>query len=544
MSQTKKVEQAPPEPRRPGVPRLETMAERMAFLEGLKRGADAGSAFDELAKENVALHQTLNEAKLLHDQLSEKLDALCAPEQYPAVITAVHGVDSRKVEVFAANFTVEVAVHPDVPEERLRIGARGLLTRERNCLVEVDGMCPRWHEVGTFEGLDGSPTRLLLRHLEHLVVVTASDELSKTALQKGDLVGFDVGSRLAYARVQPPGAEDLFFEDTPSDRFDELGGLDRQITLLSDAVLFNLMHPDKAARYRLPERQGILLVGPPGNGKTKLVRCLARFIAEQTPGGKCRFMAISGSSDYSMYLGQSEQRIIARFDAARKLALADGRPVVIFFDEIDAIGRRRGMDYGSTAPDRILSTILSQIDGIQQIRHLFVVGATNRADVLDPGLTRPGRFGNIVHIPPPNRTGARAILQRYLSQDLPVAGDRNELVETLLSCIYSPNGPYSALAQVKLRDGRQMAVSGRDIVSGAILEDFVRSACVTAAKREVETGLEGVTEDDLFTALDGAIGNVTRLLTPANVRCYLSRLPQDVDPVAVDILHRISTGTR
>src|SRR5262249_43352981 len=154
-------------------------------------------------------------------------------------------------------------------------------------------------------------------------------------------------------------------------------------------VEFRLKHAEIATRYRLKAKRGILLEGPPGNGKTKLARCLARHVAGLTPAGECRFMAGAGSSDYSMWLGPSAQRIIARFDAARELAERGGVPVVLFFDEIDAIGRRRGTDLGSGAPDRILSTFLAQLDGVQPLGNLIVIGATNRADTLDPGLIRP-----------------------------------------------------------------------------------------------------------------------------------------------------------
>src|SRR6185437_5943057 len=234
-----------------------------------------------------------------------------------------------------------------------------------------------------------------------------------------------------------------------------------------------LLHPDVAARYRLPAKHGILLEGPPGNGKTKLARCLARFIADLVPQGECRFMAVSGSGDYSMWLGQSEQRIIARFEAARALAADGAAPVIMFFDEIDAIGRRRGSDLGGTASDRILATFLAQLDGIRQVSNLIVLGATNRADVLDGGLLRPGRLGDVkIRIPGPNRQAARAILTSYLGS-VPVAGEAGFLVETLLSSLYSPQGEYAELVRVTLRDGRKLPVGGRELVSGAMLENIV-----------------------------------------------------------------------
>jgi proteasome-associated ATPase len=516
---------------------LEEQLARLATLQ--EQRIDLLPVATGLLREKHALEQALETVRQCQDELRDKLAALCAPARFPAIITGLGHNSERTVEVYCSGTLLEVAVHPDVPDEGLRIGARGLLTQDRNCLLHVNGDNPRYHDVGTFESYAGDD-RMLLRYQEQLVLATQAEDLAGTTLRKGDLVGFDRdGARLAYARVEPPGKEDLFFEDTPMDRFEELGGLEQQIAQLQRAVSFSLCHRDKAARYRLPGRRGILLVGPPGSGKTKLARCLARYVADLAPDGACRFMAVAGSSDYSMWLGQSEQRLIARFEAARQLASAGGTPVVLFFDEIDAIGRRRGSDWGSSAPDRILATFLAQLDGVRQLTNLIVLGATNRADILDPGLTRQGRLGDIhIRIPPPNRRAGRAILHYYLGGGLPVAGEPEMLIETLLGRIYSPRGEHAELARVTLRDGRKVVVGARDFVSGALLENVVRSAAEEAAEREVLTGQSGIREEDLVVVLERELRGVASVLTPGNVRDYVARLPQEVDPVAVEPLVR------
>jgi proteasome-associated ATPase len=522
----------------PAAPR--TLDEHLAWLQALEAtGVNLRPVAENLFREKFALQAALDKVREHHRLLKEEIETLCEPENYPAVITGVHCNGRSTVEVHVSGMLLEVGVHPEVDTGQLRVGVRGILAKGRNCLLQVAESRPEWHDVGTFESYTDGRRRALLRHQEQLVAATLTDELAEVELHKGDLVGFDRdGARLAYAKVDPPGKEDLFFEKTPPDCFEELGGLDREIALLKRIIRFRLQHPELAERYRLPAKRGILLEGPPGNGKTKLARCLANFIAALSPSGECRFMAIAGSSDYSMWLGQSEQKIIARFEAARELATRGGVPCLMFFDEIDAIGKRRNSDLGSGAPDRILSTFLAQLDGVQQVSNLIVVGATNRADMLDGGLTRPGRLGDVkVRIPAPNRVGARAILNRYLG-GLPLAGETEALVEGLLSRVYSPRGEYAEMAKVTLRDGRKVPVGGRDLVSGAVLENVVRVAAEEAADREARTGSGGVTEADLAAALDNEVRGLAGLLTPANVRSYVGRLPQDVDPVAVEPLAR------
>jgi proteasome-associated ATPase len=514
----------------------QTLEEYQVWVDALRAaGVDLGPLVHSLVKEKFDTQAALAEVRERQEALREEIEALCTPEHYPAIITGVHANGRSSVEVASGSMRLRVAVHPDVPMDMLRIGARGLLTKARNCLLHVEEDPCEWGDVGTFESYLPEPRRALLRFQEQLIAVSLSEEMDEVTLKKGDLVGFDrEGARLAYVKVTPPGKEDLFFENTPPDRFEELGGLDAEIASLRRLVEFRLKHAELASRYRLPAKRGILLEGPPGNGKTKLARCLAHYVASLSPAGECRFMAIAGSSDYSMWLGQSEQKLIARFEAARELAGRGGVPVVMFFDEIDAIGRRRGSDLGSGAPDRILATLLAQLDGVQGITNLIVIGATNRADILDPGLIRPGRLGDVkVRVPAPNRAASQAILARYVD-GLPLQGEGKVLVQAVLARLYSERGEYADLATVTLRDGRKVPIRGRDLVSGAMLENVVRVASENAADREARGGAEGVSEDDLAHALDRELRGVAGLLTPANVRGYITRLPADVDPVAVD----------
>jgi proteasome-associated ATPase len=519
-------------------PTLDTLENYLSWVETLVAdGADLQPLVTMLLQEKFETQAALEQVRAHQEELRQEMESLCAPEQYPVVITAVHTTGRLTVEVAGYGGRLRVAVHPNVSRDSLRIGARGLLSQKRNCLLHVYDTRAEWADIGTFEEYLPDRDRVLLRHQEQLIAVGIAEPMRGVELKKGDLVGFDRdGARLVYSKVAPPGRQDLFFEKTPEDRFEELGGLDEEIRRLKWTVEFRLRHEHLAARYKLKAKRGILLEGPPGNGKTKLARCLARFVAGLVPAGECHFMAISGSSDYSMWLGQSEQKLIARFDAARDLATRSKVPVVMFFDEIDAIGRRRGTDVGSSAPDRILATLLAQLDGVQQVGNLIVIGATNRADVLDPGLLRPGRLGDVkIRVPSPTRAAAGVILHRYL-RDLPLIGEADALVAVLLAKLYADRGEYAEVARVALRDGTRTQVRGRDLVSGAILENVVRVAAEDAADREARGGPGGVSEEDLASALDREMRGAAGLLTPGNVRGYVTRLPQDRDPVGVEVL--------
>lgn len=536
MTQTRENGRAKTQPKPP-----QTLDEHLVWVTQLdEQGANLLPLAQGLLRDKFQLEAALTEVRNIQGELRGQLEALMAPQLYPAVITDASTRTTGVVEVYGAGMTVKVAVHPNIPADQLRVGAHGILARERNCLIEVRASRPTWNEVGSFEGYVDGRQRALLRYQEEMMAVTLAEDLQGIELKKGDLLGFNrEGARLAYARVEPPSREHLFFEETPPDRFEELGGLDKEIALLQRMVNFRMLHAEVAQRYKLPSKHGILFEGPPGNGKTKMARCLANYIAGLVPSGKCRFMAVSGSSDYSMWLGQSEQKLIARFEAARQLAADGGVPVVMFFDEIDALGRRRGTDLGSTATDRILATFLSQLDGIKQVGNLIVIGATNRADVLDSGLTRPGRLGDVrIRLSAPNRPAARAIVSRYLGSGLPLAGDAGLMAEALLSRLYAPQSDFAEVARVTLRDGRKVAVGAKDLVSGALLENLVRAAAEEAAEREMLTGAVGVTEADLMQSLDRQMRGLAMTLTPANVRSYTTRLPQDVDPVGVELMQR------
>lgn len=520
--------------------------QRVEFLQSL-RGRQLPAFVDSLMEENQRLKAVLEAVTAKQEELRQKLASLCAPEHYLVVITKVTNNGSLRVEVAThGGSRVQVAVHPDVARDGLVVGRRGIVSKDRNCLLHLEEAEPEWQDVAVFEDhLDGR-RRMLLKDQDQLVAVTRADQLASAELKKGDLVGFDRTAGLAYARLEPPARAALFADDIPTDDFSQLGGLERPIAQVKRAIDFGVRFPEVAQRYGVRGKRGILLCGPPGNGKTRIGRCAATYVSQILPGAKCRFMSLLGASDvYSMWLGESERKLRELFAAAEDAALQG--PVVLFFDEIDALGSCRGSDHGSSAPDRILSTFLGLLDGVKRLKHLIVLAASNRPSALDPALIRPGRFDLKINIPAPDRRAARLVLQRYL-ENLPRAAKHDNwepVIEPLLSRLYSPNSEYAAVATVKLSDGRNCAVHARELVSGALLENVVRVAAEEAAAREVQAGgAGGITDEDLFDALHEELHATTRLLTAANVKSYVASLPRDAPAVAVSPGFRSANTTR
>lgn len=533
------------QPTAPSSEALDLVRERIQLMAGTR---DVDGLRDEavsLTNKFQEMDTKMQHLSVVQQKLRAKLSALLAHEHYSVVVTDVQCNGSVTAEVAGLSSSrVRVAVHPDVDPETIRVGATALVARERNCLLAVTGEEARWRDIGTFERYLDEPHRILLRDRESLMAVVAAQSLRSVTFKKGDLVGYDREvSGIAYQRVESPTGEHLFDENVTDD-FSMLGGLDVEVARIKRHIDFRFRHPGLAQKYGLKSRCGILLKGTPGNGKTRIARCCAGYVRRLFPDRPCRFMHIAGSSDYNMWFGQTEQKIIERFKAVAEAA-ADGL-VVMFWDEIDAIAKRRGTDYGSGAPDRILNTLLSQIDGVVPLANVIILFATNRADILDQGLLRPGRTDEKIEIPAPNRRAAEAILRCYLDNGRPLADPAagvEALVSTMLSRLFSPNGDFAEVARVKLNDGRRLPVKGSALLSGALLENVVNSAAQQAAVRDAQTGQEGLTAEDLQLSLESEMISAASLLAPGNVKGYVKSIPQDAQPIAVESILTTSSTT-
>jgi len=525
-----------------GAPSLE---EKLQLVQRYRRTAEGSRRLDELLlAQLVRLDQGLAEAREAQGELRTLIDSLLAPPWLTAILLRMVMTDAGpRALVMHAGTRRVVALSENVDAMSLASGDEVYLGKELNVVLgrSPDGV-PRFGETAHFERRteDG---RLVLRcRDDEEVVVDAAGPLLNDGLQGGDQVRWDRSVWLAFEKLERSKGTHMFLEETPEERFENIGGLDAQIERIQRCILLHRKHAPMAQRYGIRRTTGILLVGKAGVGKTMLARALCNWLAQQCRSGRARFMNIKPASLHSMWYSQSEANYREAFRVAREAGNAEPDvPVVMFFDEVDSVGASRG-GWGMRVDDRVQTALMAELDGVERRGNILVVAATNRHTVMDPALIRPGRLGDeVIEIPRPNMKGARAIFAKYLLADMPYAVSdrggngvdaREHILDSVVSHLYAPNG-NSELATLVFRDGTQRPVRAADLMSGAIIAQIANAAKERACTREIETGAEGVRVDDLLSAAGEQCATAARVLTPANCREHLSGLPDDVDVVSV-----------
>lgn len=532
------------------LPNLAARTELAASLRG--RGQEVSRQLDGFLIDQVIRgRRAVERAGAEQKRLRATFERLTAPPWFPAVFLGTVESGSFQLALVAHGQSRRVvSVVEEIDLSALATGDDVLLGPEMNLLVARGGAAgAATGETATFDRTlaDG---RVVVRLREAECVGVPARELDPAALRSGHLVRFDRVTGVVHERIKSADGSHLFLEETPEDTIDRIGGLDDAFGLLTRQIQLTLTHPEIVARYQSRPKRSVLLVGPPGNGKTLLARAFANWAGSLSASGRSRFMHIPPARLHSMWYAQSEANYREAFRTARDAAQAEpGVPVVMFFDEVDSIATARAPG-GHRVDDRVLTAFMAELDGLEDRGDVLVLAATNRLDVLDPAITRPGRLGDlIVEVPRPGREAGRAILAKHLRAHYPyraaepdARSPRDELLDAAAWRIYAPNG-LGDLATLVLRDGKRLPVLARDLVSGAMLAKIAADAVDRAQQRELAGGEIGIGEAELFAAIDLAFEAAVAALTPLNCRQHLDRLPHDTLVARIERPSRPSTRT-
>ena len=492
--------------------RLQDTPQRIRTLE--ERLLETKGQLAQAVSQNEKLTHTLREAREHIGALREEVEKLT---QTPNAYGTVLGVNpDGTADVFSSGRKMRVAIHPDVTEE-LERGQEVALNDSLSVVLArtADGT----GEVVALKELLGDGRRAVVtgRADEERVADLAHD-LIDVALRVGDPMLMDSRSGVLIERLPRSEVEDLVLEEVPDVTYDDVGGLNTQIEKITDAVELPFLYADLFADHRLPAPKGILLYGPPGCGKTLIAKAVANSLAAKvaaaTGNDKARsyFLNIKGPELLNKYVGETERQIRRIFQQARDRS-EEGWPVIVFFDEMESLFRMRGSGISSDMESTVVPQLLAEIDGVEALRNVIVIGASNREDLIDPAILRPGRLDVKIKIERPDAEAAAAIFARYLTTDLPIAqsaletvggGEKDKavrgMIEQTVAEMYSTEKRNEFL-EVTYQNGDKEIMYFRDFASGAMIENIVRRAKKLAIKRLIAGGPSGIRPEDLLDAV-------------------------------------------
>ena len=440
-------------------------------------------------------------------------DAVTAPPVTLGLLTASPRArgEGRPVEaeVVLGGRPMRLGLHPGLDPAAL--GA-GRLVAVNDQMLVVDSLpAPDTGEAVTLDEVLGARRALVTTGGGASRVLALAEGLDPAALKPGDTLVADLRADLATALVERTGVEQLVIAEAPDVSWADIGGLGPQIDRIRDAIELPFAHPGLYRGYGLRAPKGVLLYGPPGCGKTLIAKAVATSLADSAGGRPAAFLNIKGPELLSKFVGETERQIRAIFVQARKAA-AEDRPVVVFFDEMEALLRARGTGVSSDVETMIVPQVLSEIDGVESLRNVIVIGASNREDMIDPAILRPGRLDVKIRIDRPDAEAATDILARHLRADLPLdpgeladaGGDREAAAAAMrraaVDALYART-PATAVLEVVCASGARRTLHLADLASGAMLAAVVARAKTAAIKDEIAGGPGGLSTARLLEAI-------------------------------------------
>ena len=490
--------------------KLEEIPKDFVVLENKLR--EANRQLVQAFNQNEKLVNTLYEAREQISSLKEEVDKLCAPPSSYGVFLSLN--EDGTVNILSSGRKVKVNLHPSIGKDTIKPGQELVLNEGLN-VIETAGYEIQGEVVIMKEALDEARAVVTVRADEEKVAVIA-DPLRPVKLKVGDHILMDSKSGYLLEKLPKSEVEDLALEEVPDIQYEDIGGLTSQIEAIRDAVELPYLYADYYREHKLAPPKGVLLYGPPGCGKTMIAKAVANNLAEKVSekrGEKIKgfFMNIKGPELLNKYVGETERKIREIFTKAKEKA-AEDVPVVVFFDEMDALFRTRGSGISSDVETTIVPQLLAEIDGVEGLKNVIVIGASNRQDLIDPAILRPGRLDVKIKIDRPDRQAASDIMAKYLTPDIPMheqeigphGGDIPaaivRLIDMAVDAMYTLSDDNRFL-EVTYANGDKEILYFKDFASGAMMESVVRRAKKLALKRYIASAEKGIKLDDLLSAV-------------------------------------------
>ena len=465
-----------------------------------------------LQQKNSDLTTLLSDAKLQLLSLRDQVEQLGAPPSGFGIFLDLYENDA---DVLINGKKMRVTISPEIDKKQLSSGREVILNESLN-IISIHGFEIAGEIVKLKSLLDDNSRAVVIGRADEERVVRIADSLSAVNIKAGDSLLLDSKSGFVYEKIPKSEVEELVLEEVPDVNYEDIGGLGAQIEQIRDAVELPFLHKDLYAEHHLKAPKGILLYGPPGCGKTLIAKAVANSLAKKVTektgnkDGKSYFLNIKGPELLNKYVGETERHIRLIFQRARDKA-SEGTPVIVFFDEMDSLFKTRGSGVSSDVENTIVPQLLSEIDGVEGLENVIVIGASNREDMIDPAILRPGRLDVKIKIQRPNAQGAAEILSKYLTSDLPIneddlaihKGNREATVKFMIDKAVEQmynESDQNRFIEVTYANGDKEVMYFKDFSSGAMLENIVSRAKKAAIKEFLANNKKGIRVEHLISA--------------------------------------------